>query len=52
MTEPTTRLVIFIAACATDLGQRIPGLPLNRPAASLLGAVAMVTLGGMPLDEA
>jgi Na+/H+ antiporter NhaD/arsenite permease-like protein len=32
--------------------QRIPGLPLNRPAASLLGAVAMVALAGMPLDEA
>lgn len=32
--------------------QRLPGLHLNRPAASLLGAVAMVLLGGLPLGEA
>ncbi|MFN2326315.1 MAG: SLC13 family permease [Gemmatimonadales bacterium] len=32
--------------------QRFPGVHLNRPAASLLGAVAMVTLGGLPLQEA
>jgi len=32
--------------------QRLPGLHLNRPAASLLGAVAMVVFGGLPLGEA
>ena len=32
--------------------QQVPGLRLNRPAASLLGAVAMVTLGGLSLPDA
>ena len=32
--------------------QQVPGLRLNRPAASLLGAVAMVTIGGLPLHDA
>ncbi len=32
--------------------QRVRWLHLNRPAAALLGAVGMVTLGGLPLAEA
>src|SRR5207247_11092256 len=32
--------------------QRLPFLRLNRPAASLLGAVAMVVLGVLPLRDA
>jgi Na+/H+ antiporter NhaD/arsenite permease-like protein len=32
--------------------QRVRWLHLNRPAAALLGAVAMVTLGGLSLDDA
>ncbi len=32
--------------------QRVRWLHLNRPAAALLGAVAMVTVGGLPLAEA
>lgn len=32
--------------------QQIPGIRINRPAASLMGAVAMVAIGGFPASEA
>ena len=47
-----TRAAIFALAYLAISLQRVPGLPLNRPAASLLGAVAMVTVGALPLEEA
>ena len=46
------RVVIFAAAYVLISTQRFPGFPLNRPAASLLGAAAMLTLGRLPLPEA
>lgn len=46
------RLVILVATYVLIAVQQLPGLRLNRPAASLLGAVAMVTLGGLPLRDA
>ena len=46
------RLLIFIATYVLIAVQQVPGLRLNRPAASLLGAVAMVTIGGLPLPDA
>jgi Na+/H+ antiporter NhaD/arsenite permease-like protein len=46
------RVAIFAVAYILISFQRIPGLKLSRPAVSLLGAVAMVTLGGLPLREA
>jgi Na+/H+ antiporter NhaD/arsenite permease-like protein len=49
---PTIRLVILLVTYLLIALQGVPGLRLNRPAASLLGAVAMVTLGGLPLREA
>jgi Na+/H+ antiporter NhaD/arsenite permease-like protein len=45
-------LVIFAATYLLIAVQRLPGLHLNRPAASLLGAVAMVVFGVLPLGEA
>lgn len=48
----TARLVIFVVTYVLIAVQQVPGLRLNRPAASLLGAVAMVTIGGLPLHEA
>jgi Na+/H+ antiporter NhaD/arsenite permease-like protein len=48
----TTRLVILIATYLLIAVQQVPMLRLNRPAAALLGAVAMVTLGGLPLHDA
>ena len=48
----TTRLVILILTYLLIAVQQVPMLRLNRPAAALLGAVAMVTLGGLPLREA
>ena len=47
-----TRLLIFAAAYVAISLQRLPGIPLTRPAASLLGAVAMVTIGGIALADA
>ena len=49
---PTIRLIILVVTYLLIALQGIPGLRLNRPAASLLGAVAMVTFGGLPLAEA
>lgn len=48
----TTRLVILIVTYLLIALQQVPLLRLNRPAAALLGAVAMVTIGGLPLREA
>ena len=48
----TARLVIFALTYIAIAVQQIPGLRLNRPAASLLGAVAMVTFGGLALEDA
>ncbi|HEX5436259.1 MAG TPA: SLC13 family permease [Gemmatimonadaceae bacterium] len=47
-----TRLIIFIATYVLIAVQQIPGVRVNRPAASLLGAVAMVVIGGLPLRDA
>ena len=45
-------LLIFAATYFLIAVQRVRWLHLNRPAAALLGAVAMVTVGGLSLDEA
>jgi Na+/H+ antiporter NhaD/arsenite permease-like protein len=45
-------LLIFIITYLLIAVQPVRFLHLNRPAASLLGAVAMVVLGGLPLPEA
>ena len=49
---PEIRLVILAITYLLIAIQQIPRLRLNRPAASLLGATAMVTIGGLPLREA
>ncbi len=43
---------IFAATYVLIAVQRLPFLPLNRPAASLLGAVAMVGFGVISLEDA
>ena len=48
----TTGLVIFAATYLLIAVQRLPFVHLNRPAASLLGAVAMVVFGVLPLVDA
>ena len=48
----TTRLVILIVTYLLIAFQQVPMLRLNRPAAALLGAVAMVTIGELPLRDA
>jgi len=48
----TVRLAIFAATYALIAAQQVPGVRLNRPAASLLGAVAMVVLGGLSPRDA
>ncbi|MEP6494040.1 MAG: anion transporter [bacterium] len=48
----TIRLVILIVTYLLIAVQQVPFLRLNRPAAALLGAVAMVTVGGLPLHDA
>jgi len=45
-------LLIFAATYFLIAVQRVRWLHLNRPAAALLGAVAMVTVGGLSLDDA
>src|SRR6185295_791466 len=47
-----TPLLIFAATYFLIAVQRVRWLHLNRPAAALLGAVAMVTVGGLSLDDA
>lgn len=49
---PAIRLIILVVTYLLIAIQGVPGLRLNRPAASLLGAVAMVTFGGLPLADA
>jgi Na+/H+ antiporter NhaD/arsenite permease-like protein len=46
------RLAVLLATYACIAAPRIPGTRINRPAAALLGAVAMVTIGGLPMREA
>ena len=48
----TIRRVILIVTYLLIAVRRVPLLRLNRPAAALLGAVAMVTIGGLPMREA
>src|SRR5437879_13540404 len=48
----TPGLLIFAATYVLIAAQRLPFLRLNRPAASLLGAVAMAVLGVLPLRHA
>jgi Na+/H+ antiporter NhaD/arsenite permease-like protein len=48
----TTGLLIFAATYLLIAVQRLPFVHLNRPAASLLGAVAMVVFGVLPLPAA
>jgi Na+/H+ antiporter NhaD/arsenite permease-like protein len=48
----TAGLVIFGATYVLIAVQRLPFLHLNRPAASLLGAVAMVVAGVISVDQA
>jgi Na+/H+ antiporter NhaD/arsenite permease-like protein len=45
-------LAIFAVTYFLIAVQRVRWLHLNRPAAALLGAVAMVTVGGLPLADA
>jgi len=46
------RLAILVVTYLLIAAPRVPGLHLNRPGAALLGAVGMVTLGGLPLPDA
>lgn len=48
----TAGLVIFAATYVLIAVQRLPFVHLNRPAASLLGAVAMVVCGVLSLQDA
>jgi Na+/H+ antiporter NhaD/arsenite permease-like protein len=48
----TAGLVIFAATYLLIAVQRLPFVHLNRPAASLLGAVAMVVCGVLSLEQA
>jgi len=48
----TTGLIIFGVTYLLIAVQRLPFVHLNRPAASLLGAVAMVVCGVLPLPDA
>jgi Na+/H+ antiporter NhaD/arsenite permease-like protein len=48
----SARLVIFVITYLLIAIQQIPGMRINRPAASLMGAVAMVAIGGLPASEA
>lgn len=52
MVTASSPLLIFIITYLLIAVQPVRFLHLNRPAASLLGAVAMVVLGGLPLAEA
>ena len=48
----TTRLIIFALTYLLIAVQRLPFVHLNRPAASLVGAVAMVVFGVLSLPDA
>jgi Na+/H+ antiporter NhaD/arsenite permease-like protein len=49
---PDVRLLILAVTYLLIAIQQVPGVRLNRPAASLLGAVAMVTIGGLSMHDA
>ena len=49
---PSVRLAILLVTYLLIAAQGLPWLRLTRPAASLLGAVAMVTIGGLALPDA
>ena len=49
---PDIRLAILAVTYLLIAIQQLPRIRLNRPAASLLGATAMVTFGGLPLRDA
>ena len=48
----TAGLLIFVATYFLIAVQRLPFVHLNRPAAGLVGAVAMVVFGVLPLEDA
>ncbi len=48
----TARLVILVVTYLLIAFPRVPYLKLSRPAAALIGAVAMVTIGRLPLRDA
>lgn len=48
----TARLLILVVTYLLVAFPRVPALRLTRPAAALAGAVAMVTIGGLPLRDA
>lgn len=48
----TAALLVFAVTYLFISVQRIHVFHLNRPSASLLGAVAMVVVAGLPLEEA
>ena len=48
----TAPLAVFALTYFLIAVQRVRWLHLNRPAAAVLGAVGMVTLGGLPLADA
>ena len=52
MHSPSIRLAILLITYLLIAAQGLPQLRLSRPAASLLGAVAMVTIGGLALEDA
>lgn len=45
-------VVIFALTYVAIAARRLPFVPLDRPAVALVGAVAMVAVGGLGLDEA
>ena len=49
---PSLRLAILVVTYLLIAAQGLPWLRLTHPAASLLGAVAMVTIGGLALRDA
>lgn len=49
---PTVRLGILVVTYLLIAAQGLPWLRVTRPAAALLGAVAMVTIGGLALPDA
>src|SRR2546421_12229132 len=49
---PSIRLGILVITYLLIAAQGLPWLRLTRPAASLLGAVAMGTIGGLALPDA
>ena len=48
----TVRLVILVVTYLLIAVPRVPFVRLSRPGAALVGAVAMVTIGGLPLRAA